>query len=202
MMRPNRNSEIRSTRSSNPFASVHRHLMDAIPCLWLCPFGATLGGPIHVRLAARRDPGRRRPVDRAIRHRDHVAARQRGSIHRWTLRLLADVRGDGAHRLGPQVHELVALVVAPLGIACSRHSLFLIDYAARLLRPISILARRRRQRRERHRIGLSAPGGGESDEGVSSAVQPEPPRPARSHRSTCRDRSPPENGCSSYSGST
>lgn len=28
-------------------------------CLWLCPFGATLGGPIHVRLAARRDPGRR-----------------------------------------------------------------------------------------------------------------------------------------------
>ena len=44
-------------------------------------------------------------------------------------------------RLGPQVHELVALVVAPLGIACIATFLFLIDYAARLLRPISILAR-------------------------------------------------------------
>ena len=44
-------------------------------------------------------------------------------------------------RLGTQVHELVALITAILGITCMAAFLFLIDYAARLLRPVSIVAR-------------------------------------------------------------
>jgi uncharacterized membrane protein len=45
------------------------------------------------------------------------------------------------NRLETSVHELVSVVVAVLGIACMATFLFLIDYAARLLRPVSILAR-------------------------------------------------------------
>jgi uncharacterized membrane protein len=44
-------------------------------------------------------------------------------------------------RLETTVHEIVTLVVAGLGIASMATFLFLIDYAARLLRPGSILAR-------------------------------------------------------------
>jgi uncharacterized membrane protein len=44
-------------------------------------------------------------------------------------------------RLETTVHEMVALVTACLGIACLAMFLFLIDYAARLLRPVSIVAR-------------------------------------------------------------
>jgi uncharacterized membrane protein len=45
------------------------------------------------------------------------------------------------NRLENSVHEIVALLTALLGIACMAAFLFLIDYAARLLRPVSILAR-------------------------------------------------------------
>ena len=44
------------------------------------------------------------------------------------------------NRQASQVHELVALVTALLGIACIADFLFLIDYAARLLRPVNVLA--------------------------------------------------------------
>jgi uncharacterized membrane protein len=44
-------------------------------------------------------------------------------------------------RLGDRVAEIVALTAAFLGIACMAAFLFLIDHAARLLRPVSILAR-------------------------------------------------------------
>ena len=44
-------------------------------------------------------------------------------------------------RLETTVHEMVTFVTAVLGIACMATFLFLIDYAARLLRPISILGR-------------------------------------------------------------
>jgi uncharacterized membrane protein len=44
-------------------------------------------------------------------------------------------------RLENQAHEIVSLVVALLGITCIAAFLFLIDYAARLLRPVSIVAR-------------------------------------------------------------
>jgi uncharacterized membrane protein len=45
------------------------------------------------------------------------------------------------NRLEKNVPELVAVITAILGIACMAAFLFLIDYAARLLRPVSILAR-------------------------------------------------------------
>jgi uncharacterized membrane protein len=45
------------------------------------------------------------------------------------------------NRLENSVHEIVSLMAALLGIACMAAFLFLIDYAARLLRPVSILAR-------------------------------------------------------------
>jgi uncharacterized membrane protein len=44
-------------------------------------------------------------------------------------------------RLETTVHEMATLVTAVLGITCMATFLFLIDYAARLLRPISILGR-------------------------------------------------------------
>jgi len=45
------------------------------------------------------------------------------------------------NRLGDRVQDLLAFVGALLGVACMATFLFLIDYAARLLRPISVLAR-------------------------------------------------------------
>jgi uncharacterized membrane protein len=43
-------------------------------------------------------------------------------------------------RVETHVHQLVALLTATLGIACIADFLFLIDYAARLLRPVSVVA--------------------------------------------------------------
>ncbi len=45
------------------------------------------------------------------------------------------------NRQDESVHELVALLTAMLGVACIADFLFLIDYAARLLRPVSVVAR-------------------------------------------------------------
>ena len=44
-------------------------------------------------------------------------------------------------RLQDEVHALISIVVAILGVACMVVFLFLIDYAARLLRPVSVVAR-------------------------------------------------------------
>ena len=44
------------------------------------------------------------------------------------------------NRVETHVHQLVALLTASLGIACIADFLFLIDYAARLLRPVSVVA--------------------------------------------------------------
>jgi uncharacterized membrane protein len=44
-------------------------------------------------------------------------------------------------RLKDEVFELVSIVAAILGVACMAVFLFLIDYAARLLRPVSVVAR-------------------------------------------------------------
>jgi len=44
-------------------------------------------------------------------------------------------------RLQDEVHAVVAFAVAILGVACMALFLFLIDYAARLLRPVSVVAR-------------------------------------------------------------
>jgi uncharacterized membrane protein len=45
------------------------------------------------------------------------------------------------NRAGQAPHQLIALFTAILGVACIADFLFLIDYAARLLRPVSVLAR-------------------------------------------------------------
>ena len=96
---------------------------------------------VHVRLAAGGDPDRRRPAD-AANHRHHPAAQQRRPLQRRPVRVHAGVRRR-ARSTGRKasVHELVALVTALLGIACIADFLFLIDYAARLLRPVSVVAR-------------------------------------------------------------
>ena len=44
------------------------------------------------------------------------------------------------NRVEATVHQLVALLTATLGVACIADFLFLIDYAARLLRPVSVVA--------------------------------------------------------------
>jgi uncharacterized membrane protein len=45
------------------------------------------------------------------------------------------------NRVEAAVPQLVALLIATLGVACIADFLFLIDYAARLLRPVSVVAR-------------------------------------------------------------
>ena len=48
---------------------------------------------------------------------------------------------SGLNRQGPSVDELSTLITGILGIACIADFLFLIDYAARLLRPVSVVTR-------------------------------------------------------------
>ncbi len=62
-------------------------------------------------------------------------------------------------RLETTVHEMVAFVTACLGIACMATFLFLIDYAARLLRPVSIVARVGDEGAGGDQVRLSAAGG-------------------------------------------
>lgn len=45
------------------------------------------------------------------------------------------------NRQEESVRERVALIVGILGVACIADFLFLIDYAARLLRPVAVVAR-------------------------------------------------------------
>ncbi len=68
--------------------------------------------------------------------RDNVV---RFSVGLFVFTLLLAV--TGLNRLGTTVPSLVTALTAVLGIACLMVFLFLIDYAARLLRPVSILAR-------------------------------------------------------------
>jgi uncharacterized membrane protein len=68
--------------------------------------------------------------------RDNVV---RFSVGLFVFTLLLAVAG--ANRLGTTVPHLVTTLIGVLGVACLMVFLFLIDYAARLLRPVSILAR-------------------------------------------------------------
>ena len=87
------------------------------------------------------------------------------------------------NRLDKTVHEIVSLVTAVLAIACMATFLFLIDYAARLLRPVSILARVGDEGVERHQGGLSrsrrSAAAGSRDSVSSLPDGPTPRRPAR-----------------------
>jgi uncharacterized membrane protein len=68
--------------------------------------------------------------------RDNVV---RYSVGLFTVALLFSVMG--LNRLENRVHELATLLTIVLGVASLVVFLFLIDYAARLLRPVSILSR-------------------------------------------------------------
>ncbi len=90
-------------------------------------------------------------------------------------------------RLDARVHDIVALMTAALGIVSMATFLFLIDYAARLLRPVSILAR----------VGDEGLGvitsvyPNPAGDGPDVAVRPWPPaggEPNRSARRSLRDR--------------
>jgi uncharacterized membrane protein len=84
--------------------------------------------------------------------RDNVV---RGSVGLFVFTLVFAIMA--LNRLDKTVYEIVSLATAILAIACMAMFLFLIDYAARLLRPVSILARV-----------------GDDGEGVIEAVYPEP----------------------------
>jgi uncharacterized membrane protein len=68
--------------------------------------------------------------------RDNVV---RGSVGLFVFSLVFAVMA--LDRLEGRVHHIVALMVAALGLGSIAVFLYLIDYAARLLRPVSILAR-------------------------------------------------------------
>ena len=82
------------------------------------------------------------------------------------------------------VHELVATVTGVLGVACIADFLFLIDYAARLLRPVS---RRRPRRRRGHgddQGRLSGPGDRAAAGGRCAARAARMPSRVVEHRGT------------------
>ena len=96
---------------------------------------------VHLRIAARRDSDRRRPAD-AAHHRHHCSSATTSSAYSVGLFVFTlDLRGHGAQPARGDESRVVSLLAAMLGIACMATFLFLIDYAARLLRPVSILAR-------------------------------------------------------------
>jgi uncharacterized membrane protein len=68
--------------------------------------------------------------------RDNVV---RYSVGLFTFTLLLSV--IALNRVHGEVHDVLNLTVGALAIACMTDFLFLIDYAARLLRPVSILSR-------------------------------------------------------------
>ena len=68
----------------------------------------------------------------------------RDNVVRWSVGLFVFTlifAVAALNRQGPKVLELVSFLTALLGIGCVAVFLFLIDYAARLLRPVSILTR-------------------------------------------------------------
>ena len=80
------------------------------------------------------------------------------------------------NRLETSVHELVSVVVALLGIACMVNFLFFIDYAARLLRPVSILARVAEEGIAVIRSIYPTPAGDSPDVGAAPELPTEPRR--------------------------
>ena len=68
----------------------------------------------------------------------------RDNVIRWTVGLFVFTllfAIKAADRLETTVHQLIAFVVGLLGLICIVAFLFLIDYAARMLRPVSLVGR-------------------------------------------------------------
>ena len=95
---------------------------------------------LHFRFAAGRHSGRQRAND-AADHRNDVAAERRRQIHRRPLHIYLDVRAQRAEQDGARKSTSWSCWLATLlGILSFAAFFYLIDYASRLLRPISILA--------------------------------------------------------------
>ena len=88
---------------------------------------------------------------------------------------------------GGGVHQAVIFLAATLGLFCLAAFLYLIDHAARLLRPISIFKEGGRRRPHRHRQRLSGAGGGTTI-GFRPAAVPRFARPDHSSRRDIRNR--------------
>jgi uncharacterized membrane protein len=84
-------------------------------------------------------------------------------------------------RLENRVHEILTLVAALLAIASLATFLFLIDYAARLLRPVSILARVGDEGLEVIKAIYPRPTSGRDQEQSASVALPDGPRRVVSH---------------------
>jgi uncharacterized membrane protein len=113
--------------------------------------------------------------------RDNVV---RLSVGLFVFTLLLAV--TGLNRLGTTVPSLVTSLTAVLGVACLMVFLFLIDYAARLLRPVSILARVGNQGIEVLRSVYPSLANADHDESTHTAV--ELPAPAREVMHTGRSK--------------
>jgi uncharacterized membrane protein len=84
-------------------------------------------------------------------------------------------------RLEGRVHEIVALVTATLGIASIATFLFLIDYSARLLRPVSIVSRVGDEGLGVIKQVYPTPAGAVDEGGRSGAAVPDGPRRVLAH---------------------
>ena len=113
--------------------------------------------------------------------RDNVV---RVSVGLFVFTLLLAV--TGLNRLGTTVPSLVTSLTGVLGVACLMVFLFLIDYAARLLRPVSILARVGNQGIEVLRAVYPSLANADHDESTQTAV--ELPAPAREVMHTGRSK--------------
>jgi uncharacterized membrane protein len=80
------------------------------------------------------------------------------------------------NRTDADVHGLVSFLTALLGIVCMVTFLFLIDYSARLLRPVSILARVGDQGADVVKHVYPKSGGQDEDDGDTRPALPDSPR--------------------------
>jgi uncharacterized membrane protein len=103
--------------------------------------------------------------------RDNVV---RYSVGLFVFSLLFAV--TALNRLEKHVPELVAVLTALLGIACMATFLFLIDYAARLLRPVTIVARVGNEGLAVIKAVYPEPAGDVGDEGVAASSRLGTPR--------------------------
>ena len=94
---------------------------------------------LHFRVTAGGDLSRQRAND-AAHHCHHAVAKRCRQIYRRPLHLHIDVRAQRAEQNEKEVDQLVMLLASLLGIFSFAAFFYLIDYASRLLRPISILS--------------------------------------------------------------
>ena len=95
---------------------------------------------LHIWVSSRGNSDRQRAIH-AANHRDDIAARQRHPLSAgiFVFTLIFSVKAAG--RMGTSVQQLVAFITANLGLICIVAFLYLIDHAAKMLRPVSLVNR-------------------------------------------------------------